>query len=47
MSSHSQVTHKDPFDRMLVAQAQAEGMYIVSKDTMFKQYAVRLIEATV
>ena len=35
--------HKDPFDRMLLAQAQAEGMYVVSKDVAFQSYAVRLI----
>jgi PIN domain nuclease of toxin-antitoxin system len=35
--------HKDPFDRMLITQAQAEGMYLMSKDAVFSQYAVRLI----
>jgi PIN domain nuclease of toxin-antitoxin system len=33
--------HKDPFDRMLAAQAQAENVPIVSIDTVFDQYAVR------
>lgn len=37
--------HKDPFDRMLIAQAQAEGMYLMSKDAAFSAYAVRLIDA--
>jgi PIN domain nuclease of toxin-antitoxin system len=32
--------HKDPFDRMLVAQALVEGMRIVSCDTIMDQYAV-------
>jgi len=36
--------HKDPFDRMLVVQAQAEGMYLVSSDKVFPQYPVRLIK---
>ena len=37
--------HRDPFDRMLIAQAQAEGMYLMTKDIAFKAYAVRLINA--
>lgn len=37
--------HKDPFDRMLIAQAQAEGMYLLTKDSVFFQYNVRLIAA--
>jgi PIN domain nuclease of toxin-antitoxin system len=37
--------HKDPFDRMLVAQAQAEGMFLVSADLIMPEYPVRLIRA--
>ena len=37
--------HRDPFDRMLIAQAQAEGMYLMTKDTALNAYAVRLIDA--
>jgi PIN domain nuclease of toxin-antitoxin system len=37
--------HKDPFDRMLIAQAQSEGMYLMTKDRVFSAYAVRLIDA--
>jgi PIN domain nuclease of toxin-antitoxin system len=33
--------HKDPFDRMLVAQAQAESLTIVSSDPIFEHYGVR------
>jgi len=33
--------HKDPFDRMLVAQAQAENLAIVSSDPVFDHYGVR------
>ena len=36
--------HKDPFDRMLVAQAQAEGMFLVSADLIMPEYPVRLIK---
>ncbi|EGK84708.1 type II toxin-antitoxin system VapC family toxin [Microcoleus vaginatus PCC 9802] len=31
--------HRDPFDRMLIAQAQMEEMTLVSADSMFKQYS--------
>jgi PIN domain nuclease of toxin-antitoxin system len=33
--------HKDPFDRMLIAQAQAENIPILSNDVMFDSYHVR------
>jgi PIN domain nuclease of toxin-antitoxin system len=33
--------HKDPFDRMLIAQAQAENLAIISNDQVFDQYGVR------
>lgn len=35
--------HKDPFDRMLIAQAQADNLTIVSNDTVFDGYGVRRI----
>jgi PIN domain nuclease of toxin-antitoxin system len=35
--------HKDPFDRMLIAQAQEENMPIVSNETIFDSYGVRRI----
>ncbi len=35
--------HKDPFDRMLIAQAQAENMPIVSNERVFDAYHVRRI----
>ena len=35
--------HKDPFDRMLAAQAQAENLPIVSNDPIFDKYSVRRI----
>ena len=37
--------HKDPFDRMLIAHAQAEGLVIVTRDPVFKEYEVLFIEA--
>jgi PIN domain nuclease of toxin-antitoxin system len=33
--------HKDPFDRMLVAQAMADGMVLVSNEQRFDAYGVR------
>jgi PIN domain nuclease of toxin-antitoxin system len=33
--------HKDPFDRMLIAQAQAENMPLISNEVSFESYGVR------
>src|SRR5579863_457487 len=33
--------HKDPFDRMLIAQAQAESLLVISNDEVFEHYGVR------
>lgn len=35
--------HKDPFDRLLIAQARHEGWELVSADAEFKAYPVRVI----
>jgi PIN domain nuclease of toxin-antitoxin system len=35
--------HKGPFDRMLIAQAQAEGVPVVSNEVVFDAYSVRRI----
>jgi len=35
--------HDDPFDRMLIAQAQLEGLSIVTHDSAFEAYEVNLI----
>jgi PIN domain nuclease of toxin-antitoxin system len=37
------IHHRDPFDRMLVAQAQATGWPIISADPVFDSYGVRRI----
>ncbi|MFY9259116.1 MAG: type II toxin-antitoxin system VapC family toxin [Gallionella sp.] len=39
MPSH----HKDPFDRLLIAQAQCEGMALVGKDGKFSPYGIHVI----
>jgi PIN domain nuclease of toxin-antitoxin system len=35
--------HKDPFDRMLIAQAMTAGMTLVSNDAIFRKYDVTLL----
>ena len=35
--------HRDPFDRMLVAQAQAEDLAIVSNEALFDGFGVRRV----
>jgi PIN domain nuclease of toxin-antitoxin system len=35
--------HEDPFDRMLIAQAQSEGLTLVSRDEVFESYEVPLL----
>ena len=37
--------HNDPFDRMLVAQAQLEGLTLVARDPIFDDYAVAVLRA--
>ncbi len=35
--------HRDPFDRMLIAQALGEGMKVVTIDDVFRDYGVGVI----
>ena len=35
--------HRDPFDRLLIAQAIHEGLPIVTKDELFRSYDVEII----
>jgi len=35
--------HKDPFDRLLIAQANAEKMILVSSDKIFSAYPMNLL----
>ena len=35
--------HKDPFDRLLITQANIEDAYLVSKDGIFSKYPVKLL----
>ena len=37
--------HRDPFDRFLIAQAQAEGLVLVTRDARIPLYGVRTLAA--
>ena len=37
--------HRDPFDRMMIAQAIEEGLTIVTRDRQFEAYGVPLLKA--
>lgn len=39
--------HRDPFDRVLIAQAQAEGMILLTDDGQIKQYGVRTLPVSI
>lgn len=45
-TDHLPMHHKDPFDRMLIAQSQVDGLQIITKDERFSDYQVSLIDAT-
>ncbi len=36
--------HRDPFDRMIIAQAKHEGMHLLTADHQFKLYDVPLAD---
>jgi len=36
--------HRDPFDRMLIAQAKVEGLTILTRDIRFKKYKIPYID---
>lgn len=35
--------HRDPFDRMLVAQAQIEELMVITHDELFRPYEVKIL----
>jgi PIN domain nuclease of toxin-antitoxin system len=37
--------HRDPFDRLLIAQAEVEELTLVTRDPLFGRYPVDIIEA--
>jgi PIN domain nuclease of toxin-antitoxin system len=41
LAGEMNIAHKDPFDRLLIAQAQAEDMVLVSNEALFDGFAVK------
>lgn len=41
LAGEMNIAHKDPFDRFLIAQAQAEDMVLVSNEALFDGFAVK------
>lgn len=37
--------HRDPFDRVLIAQARSDGLTVVTSDAAFDDYDVRVLDA--
>lgn len=37
--------HRDPFDRLLIAQARSDQLTIITADRRFADYDVRLVDA--
>ena len=37
--------HKDPFDRLIIAQAMNNDLTIITKDSFFKSYDISVLEA--
>jgi PIN domain nuclease of toxin-antitoxin system len=37
--------HRDPFDRMLIVQAQMEGLVLITADMMFSAYEIEILSA--
>jgi PIN domain nuclease of toxin-antitoxin system len=35
--------HRDPFDRLIAAQARLEGLAVVTKDSVFRKYGVKTV----
>jgi len=41
LAGEMKIDHKDPFDRLLIAQTQAEDMVLVSNEALFDGFAVK------
>jgi PIN domain nuclease of toxin-antitoxin system len=41
LAGEMNIVHKDPFDRFLISQAQAEDMVLVSNEALFDGFAVQ------
>jgi len=43
---HLPFHHRDPFDRMMIAQAVIEDLTLITHDALFRQYAgLKILEA--
>jgi len=40
---HLPLHHRDPFDRLMVAQALADGLAVVTRDEVFADYGVEVV----
>ena len=38
-----QMHHRDPFDRMIIAQAKLEGLMVVTHEAIFKKYDISVL----
>ena len=43
LAGEMNIPHKDPFDRLLIAQVQAEDMMLVSNEALFDGFAVKRV----
>lgn len=41
LAGEMNIAHKDPFDRLLIAQAQSEDMMLISNEALFDGFAVK------
>ncbi|MDP9095316.1 MAG: type II toxin-antitoxin system VapC family toxin [Pseudomonadota bacterium] len=41
LAGEMNIAHKDPFDRLLIAQAQANDMVLVSNEVLFDSFAIQ------
>lgn len=41
--THLPFHHKDPFDRLLIAQAKSENLHLLSPDEIFRKYRVSVV----
>ena len=39
------LVHRDPFDRLLIAQAQVETLTVITSDAVFRRYDVPVLDA--
>ncbi len=45
LSAHLPMHHRDPFDRMLVAQAQLGGLTLITRDRTIAKYDIAIVTA--